>query len=127
MEAAAALPGLCEWVASTVDFGEVASKFGNEAAEATMLMATRRHHPKLKLARPTVAEMSLSVVLARPAWEHLALSPVVSVNRIGRKSLVNGSKGVMHLSNGLLVTFRRCDGAKRQARVRGGLCFGWSG
>ena len=34
-----------------------------------MQLATRRHHNKLKLARPSPAEMNMSLVLARPALE----------------------------------------------------------
>lgn len=69
VEAVASLPGLCGWIAA---LGDIEAQFGVEVAAATMLMATRRHHGKLKLARPTLLQLNAAVLKARPAWETLA-------------------------------------------------------
>jgi hypothetical protein len=71
VEAVASLPGLSAWIAS-LDVREIENGFGADAAEATMLVATRRHHHKLNLARPTTAQLNAAVLKARPAWEHYA-------------------------------------------------------
>ena len=63
VEAAASLPGLCNWVAAMDESErlELASMFGTSAADAAMQMATRSRRSDAQVA-----------IRARTAWEHLA-------------------------------------------------------